>query len=133
MIKASAHTAFIITMSIALSACGKASDDQAFDSQSRKASITFDAEGCPVSVSEKVIVAERRDFIMWRGVDENGETAKVPFEIFFDPLHGRALRSNGSNLRKMVHARAPIATYKYTIVGRGCPDKPLDPTIRVAR
>ncbi|MEO1078367.1 MAG: hypothetical protein AAFY29_02350 [Pseudomonadota bacterium] len=132
MTRFTARMVVALLAAMALSACGKSPEDS-YEAQSLEATITFDAEGCPISVSEKVIEARRRDFITWSGVDANGEKAKVPFVIFFDPLHGRALRSKGNNLRRMVNAKAPIATYKYTIVGRGCPDKPLDPTIRVAR
>ncbi|MEL7045121.1 MAG: hypothetical protein AAGL66_08885, partial [Pseudomonadota bacterium] len=111
--------------------CGKSTDEQGFDSQSLKAAIVFDAEGCPVKVSDEVIVVRRRDFITWRGVDENGEQAKVPFNIVFSPLDDKSPRSSGSNLRKMVSAKAPAAEYKYTIVSAACPEKPLDPRIRV--
>ncbi|MEM9315277.1 MAG: hypothetical protein AAGA95_11670 [Pseudomonadota bacterium] len=131
MIKASAHAVLIFTMSIALSACGKSKDEQAFDAQALEASIVFDAEGCPVKVSEEVIVVRRRDVVTWRGVDAEGEQAKVPFSIVFSPLDDKAPRSRGSNLREMISAKAPAAEYKYTIVSAACPEKPLDPRIRV--
>ena len=132
MMKISARIACVLPLIVMLFGCTKSVDEQSYEAQSIEAGIAFDEEGCPVKVTDEVLKVRRRDTITWRAVDAKGEQANVSFNIFFDPISGRALRSSGSTLREMIDAQAPIALYKYTIVGTGCPDKPLDPEIRVA-
>jgi len=87
--------------------------------------INFDAGQCPTGVSSEPSVS-RGQMITWQSVPEG-----IPFEIFFDPIQGQPLRAPRGNLQRPVNGGVPNADYKYTVVGTSCPDRPLDPNIRV--
>lgn len=130
MLKRVAISAFVIGIAAGLSGCGR---EEGVEAQAVGASISFDEGGCPRAVSLRTIKARRRQRIVWQAVDANGEMAQTPFELFFDPIRGNPLRAPAGRLSKSIDFRAPTVEYKYTIVGLRCPDKPLDPSLRIAR
>lgn len=93
--------------------------------------ISFDASGCPLSVSEPRLQARRGRRIVWQAVNAAGEPTRERFEIFFDPLRGSQLRARAGRVGRPIDRTAPIAEYKYTVLGDRCSDRPLDPVIRV--
>jgi len=78
----------------------------------------------------KGFCVKRAESIEWRSKPEN-----IGYELFFDPIQGQPLKSDGHGvLRRKIDPDAPIANYKYSIVGEGCaPDgtNTHDPHIRV--
>ncbi|MFV0277299.1 MAG: hypothetical protein ACK5HY_08960 [Parahaliea sp.] len=98
--------------------------------------VVFDEEGCPLSLKPAVVELSRRsaEGVEWRAVgNENAN-----FDVYFDPFGVSA----ASMLReKHVVKSGPVARgapatrqgieYKYTILGTGCPQKPLAPLIIV--
>jgi len=91
--------------------------------------INFDAAGCPQHPVADV-AAGRGQQITWQAY-QNGVEARVPFDIYFDPLRGQPHNGNNGTVRANIDPAAPRVDYKYTIVGGSCPNNPLDPNIRV--
>lgn len=92
--------------------------------------IRFDAQGCP-QPGVPDIDTSRGKKLEWQAYDLEGNRSRQEFMLFFDPLKGATLKAPNGNVKRPIDQKAPIARYKYTIVGKGCEDKPLDPNIRV--
>lgn len=92
---------------------------------------------CPEGVSIPEILVEKKNKtqISWVSYNMDGTAAREDqnFSIFFDPFKNSELTSKNGELlsSKLGDANVPSALYKYTIVGDGCPDSPLDPNIRL--
>ena len=116
---------------VSLIAGGLAACD-VIEAQSTQVNITFDGD-CPTGTNATRIDAKRKDLIVWRAVDGQGQTVSVPFEIHFDPLRNEPLRAPAGRLGKKIDFRAPPGDYKYSVVGLRCDGDSLDPMIRVLR
>ncbi len=92
--------------------------------------IRFDAGGCP-QPGVPNIDTSRGKKIEWQAYDLAGNRSRQEFMLYFDPLKGATLKAPNGKVSKPIDTRAPIATYKYTVVGKGCENQPLDPNIRV--
>jgi hypothetical protein len=95
--------------------------------------ITFNPAGCPLRVSASELSVPRGKQINWIAVDEAGSAIRERFRLYFDPLQGAMLRGGNGSITRPIDSRAPLADYKYTVVGDRCPEQPLDPMIRVVR
>ena len=92
--------------------------------------ITFDGKGCPLPGVEEAVV-DRGKKIYWQAYDTEGQPSRQEFRIYFDPLKGSTLKAPQGKVDHPVDSNASTVEYKYTIVGDGCEDSPLDPRIRV--
>lgn len=101
--------------------------------------ILFDGS-CPQSVShdEPVLERARRDRIVWTAKLADGTPMTEGFAIYFDPFIGRPFKDSDGNgvlesppLKDDDNRATPPGIYKYTVLGKNCPDDPLDPNIRV--
>ncbi len=92
-------------------------------------SITEDTTSC--TLPGVGLCVGREDFIIWRS--NNPSDAK--YEIFFDPILNMPLKARRKGIIvRMIDRKAPIASYKYSIVRDGCaPDatNTYDPHIRI--
>jgi hypothetical protein len=97
---------------------------------------------CPEKVSDEdleVYKANKRQ-IVWTAYDlaEPDEQVDVAFSIFFDPFKNSELESGKNKPYNQVTSpklgdidAIPLATYKYTVVGKGCEGPAYDPRILV--
>ena len=106
--------------------------------------ILFDSDDCPQSVSPNKPVnlyQSKGTYIVWTAVDQNDKPKKVAYGVYYNPFKGKSSNrhtNNGTLKSAKVDTKAPAALqkgtlYKYTILADKCPDKPLDPRIRVQR
>jgi len=98
--------------------------------------IIFDPAGCPdpATPPQDFVVTKNSQRVVWQSVDANGNPIPVNYRIWFHPFRGVPLQSverTGQNFSTPWHPDAPLGKYKYTIVGKGCEGKPLDPHFRV--
>ena len=94
--------------------------------------VFFDGSSCPTGVSNPSPGVNRGRLIKWQAVDAAGNPARIGFQIYFDPIQGGPLRAPQGSIQRPVNNSVPAATYKYTIVGDACPQRPLDPNSRVS-
>lgn len=103
--------------------------------------VTIIFEGpCPKTVSdnEPVLEKARRDRIVWTAQLADGTPMTEGYSIYFDPFVGRPFKDSDGNgvlesppLNDGDNKATPPGVYKYTVLGKNCPDYPLDPNIRV--
>ena len=91
---------------------------------------------CPTGVSEPELEVQKqkKEQINWLAYNADGtERVDQNYAIYFDPFKNSELTSRDGELLspKLGESEAPIATYKYTIVGDNCPEAPHDPHIRL--
>jgi hypothetical protein len=94
---------------------------------------------CPDRIAagetDPIVDRKKHDLIVWSAVLADGTTPMTEgFSIHFDPFAGQPLvdtNSDGTVKSKKVKETAPPGIYKYTVLGKNCPQAPLDPNIRV--
>jgi hypothetical protein len=113
---------------LALSSAASAAD--------KRVDISFDANGCPVSVNPATVdVDKRNDKIHWFAIAPDGAPYTGGFTIIFDPFRtGRPLSTTGDNLKSPpvagdVPENADVM-FKYSVKGHECATF-LDPMIRI--
>lgn len=94
--------------------------------------ITFDESHCPVGVDPDNPSVDKatNQRLVWQAVDSVGKPIAETFTLYFDPFRGKTLESSARGYEKSppFAGDTPVnVEYKYTIVGKRCPDKPLDP------
>ena len=137
----------LVGVLLMLGACtgqeGPGSNDNSGDGNKVDVSVIFDSEGCPKSVdpNSPLLVRKSGTRIVWTARDEQGKPNGAAFGVYYNPFVGK---SSNRETKNGVLRSPPVSTtaaaalqgdtvYKYTILAGGCPDKPLDPNIRVQR
>ena len=90
--------------------------------------IYFDGD-CPTGINPETVTVGPLDKIEWSS-DPVGKS----FRIVYDPFVGPPFDSNAQGKVKSTPVSNDAALnvhYKYTVIGTGCTDKPLDPRIIV--
>jgi hypothetical protein len=95
--------------------------------------VTFDGDGCPTGVDKETVTMKHggNDSVKW-----SSTPATQGFEVLFDPFKGQPIKSNpqGNTPPKVLDSSAPVGVvYKYTVYNPACPEKPLDPRIRISQ
>lgn len=109
---------------------------EATETPTEEVYVLYDASNCPTEVSNYAIVAtEGVSKIRWQSAEkaEDGTYSPIStgFDVYFSPFQGDQIPGSGGKTNVKVVKDVPVALYKYTVVGRDCPDKPLDPFLRV--
>ena len=88
---------------------------------------------CTKQGYQDALCARPAQKVTWQSVDEHGSWIDEEFDIYFSPFPSRVIPGpNGRAAATVVdRPRPPKGEYKYTVVGRECPDGPLDPRIIV--
>ena len=125
-----------------LSACATNYNEEPSNSLTDvEVNIEFTSKGCPTSVSRDDFLIDNAKRVVWQSVDQKGKKVDMVYEIYFDPFKGQPLKSTPKGRRKSppFDSFAPATnddkgiTYKYSIVGTTCTDKPMDPRFRLRR
>lgn len=95
---------------------------------------------CPDSVDKNVFVTYNTKFVHWQSVDLTVAQNPVPvdYKIYFDPFaDGKPLEAKNGGRVTSTPVKVPATDvgieFKYTVVGTGCEDAPLDPRFTVRR
>ena len=126
-----------------LGACTGQEGPESSDNHKVDVSVIFDSEGCPESVdpNSPLLDQKKGTRIVWTARDKQGNPIGVAFGVYYNPFVGKSSNretKNGVLRSPPVNTAAASAShgetvYKYTILADACPDKPLDPNIRVQR
>lgn len=132
----------IASLALLLSACAVGS----YQLEPPSAEIKFE-DGCPKDVmpvgasgltcpdpgDEDALCARPAQKVIWQSVDEDGNWTEDEFDIYFSPFPSRVIPGRNGRAAATVldRPKPPKGEYKYTVVGRDCPDDPLDPRIIV--
>ncbi len=81
---------------------------------------------CGDDVEDNKACAKRKDKLVWTSKPEGKD-----FTLYFDPLKGGPKhKSQGGTYDRHIDEKIPVnVEYKYTVVGKECPEKPHDPRI----
>ncbi len=86
-----------------------------------------------------ILTVDKRKKLGWQSVDAKGNPIDTKYAIWFDPFEGPQ-ESDSKGLIKPLKFKTDTPpkmpsrdgiVYKYTIVGEGCEERPVDPRFRV--
>lgn len=106
--------------------------------------IAFDEAGCPQGEVQKATLSKSRSQrVRWQAVDAQGKPIAQTYWVYFDPFKPSSRKQSnpkGELKSNPVADETPVGSgdpderqveFKYTIVGEGCDQFPLDPIISV--